>query len=140
MQRDGCVWSAVEDASLPLEHCQTSLRSDLQRWHLLTAECGRGGDCEPRKPVCVWCFPEQAGAGTAGDPKVPRSKRLCLFQFSTAVLIGLYVFEHFPTGMIGMGLFTNLVYFGLLQTFPFIMLTSPNFILSCGERGQAERT
>ena len=41
--------------------------------------------------------------------------------------------------MIGVGLFTNLVYFGLLQTFPFIMLTSPNFILSCGERGRSGR-
>lgn len=67
---------------------------------------------------------------------VPVHSVLWSFQFSTAVLIGLYVFEHFPTGMIGVGLFTNLVYFGLLQTFPFIMLTSPNFILSCGERGQ----
>ncbi|EDL91165.1 testis expressed gene 261, isoform CRA_c, partial [Rattus norvegicus] len=55
-----------------------------------------------------------------------------MIWFSTAVLIGLYVFERFPTSMIGVGLFTNLVYFGLLQTFPFIMLTSPNFILSCG--------
>ncbi|XP_012331093.1 protein TEX261 isoform X2 [Callithrix jacchus] len=55
-----------------------------------------------------------------------------MIWFSTAVLIGLYIFEHFPTSMIGVGLFTNLVYFGLLQTFPFIMLTSPNFILSCG--------
>uniref|UniRef100_A0A673SSY2 Protein TEX261 n=1 Tax=Suricata suricatta TaxID=37032 RepID=A0A673SSY2_SURSU len=55
-----------------------------------------------------------------------------MIWFSTAVLIGLYVFERFPTLMIGVGLFTNLVYFGLLQTFPFIMLTSPNFILSCG--------
>ncbi|KAM9585079.1 protein TEX261 isoform 1-T1 [Trichechus inunguis] len=55
-----------------------------------------------------------------------------MIWFSTAVLIGLFVFEHFPTYMIGVGLFTNLVYFGLLQTFPFIMLTSPNFILSCG--------
>ncbi|XP_059998718.1 protein TEX261-like [Lagenorhynchus albirostris] len=53
--------------------------------------------------------------------------------FSTAVLIGLCVFERFPTYMIGVGLFlVYLVYFGLLQTFPFIMLTSPNFILSCG--------
>nr|XP_059859024.1 protein TEX261-like [Delphinus delphis] len=53
--------------------------------------------------------------------------------FSAAVLIGLYVFERFPTYMIGVGLFlVYLVYFGLLQTFPFIMLTSPNFILSCG--------
>ncbi|ERE66842.1 Transmembrane adaptor Erv26 containing protein [Cricetulus griseus] len=56
-----------------------------------------------------------------------------MIWFSTAVLIGLYVFEHFPTSMIGVGLFTNLVYFGLLQTFPFIMLTSPNFILSCDD-------
>ena len=55
------------------------------------------------------------------------------------MLVGLYVFERFPTYMIGVGLFTNLVYFGLLQTFPFIMLTSPNFILSCGERGQSGR-
>ncbi|XP_073067822.1 protein TEX261 isoform X1 [Manis javanica] len=55
-----------------------------------------------------------------------------MIWFSTAVLIGLYIFEHFPSFMIGVGLFTNLVYFGLLQTFPFIMLTSPNFILSCG--------
>lgn len=53
-------------------------------------------------------------------------------QFSTSVLVGLYLFEGFPTLMIGVGLFTNLVYFGLLQTFPYIMLTSPNFILSCG--------
>lgn len=58
-----------------------------------------------------------------------------LFQFSSAVLVGLYLFEHFPGFMVGVGLFTNLVYFGLLQTFPFIVLTSSNFILSCGERG-----
>lgn len=55
------------------------------------------------------------------------------FQFSTGVLAGLYLFEGFPMFMIGIGLFTNLVYFGLLQTFPYILLSSPNFILSCGE-------
>uniref|UniRef100_A0A803K0Q5 Protein TEX261 n=1 Tax=Xenopus tropicalis TaxID=8364 RepID=A0A803K0Q5_XENTR len=54
-----------------------------------------------------------------------------MIWFSTGVLICLYLFEKFPTIMIGVGLFTNVVYFGLLQTFPFIMLTSPNFILSC---------
>uniref|UniRef100_A0A8C0GFW4 Protein TEX261 n=2 Tax=Chelonoidis abingdonii TaxID=106734 RepID=A0A8C0GFW4_CHEAB len=54
-----------------------------------------------------------------------------MIWFSTAVLVGLYLFERFPGFMVGVGLFTNLVYFGLLQTFPFIMLTSPNFILSC---------
>lgn len=54
-------------------------------------------------------------------------------QFSTAVLAGLYIFEGFPVLMVGVGLFTNLVYFGLLQTFPYILLSSPNFILSCGK-------
>uniref|UniRef100_A0A3Q2Y9H6 Protein TEX261 n=1 Tax=Hippocampus comes TaxID=109280 RepID=A0A3Q2Y9H6_HIPCM len=52
-------------------------------------------------------------------------------QFSTGVLAGLYVFEGFPTLMMAVGLFTNLVYFGLLRTFPYILLSSPNFILSC---------
>ncbi|XP_021251197.1 protein TEX261, partial [Numida meleagris] len=52
-------------------------------------------------------------------------------QFSTAVLLGLYLFERFPGVMVGVGLFTNLVYFGLLQSFPFIVLTSSNFLLSC---------
>ncbi|TRY57756.1 hypothetical protein DNTS_012029 [Danionella cerebrum] len=56
-----------------------------------------------------------------------------MIMFSTSVLVGLYLFEGFPTLMVGVGLFTNLVYFGLLQTFPYIMLTSPNFILSCEE-------
>ncbi|NP_001080112.1 testis expressed 261 S homeolog [Xenopus laevis] len=54
-----------------------------------------------------------------------------MIWFSTGVLICLYLFEKFPIIMIVVGLFTNVVYFGLLQTFPFIMLTSPNFILSC---------
>ncbi|XP_058049355.1 protein TEX261 isoform X2 [Ahaetulla prasina] len=68
-----------------------------------------------------------------------------MIWFSTAVLVGLYLFEHFPGLVVGVGLFTNLVYFGLLQTFPFIMLTSPNFILSCdveltGEAEKVDRT
>uniref|UniRef100_A0AAZ3S6S1 Protein TEX261 n=1 Tax=Oncorhynchus tshawytscha TaxID=74940 RepID=A0AAZ3S6S1_ONCTS len=56
-----------------------------------------------------------------------------MILFSTGVLSGLYLFEGFPWLMMGCGLFTNLVYFGLLQTFPYILLSSPNFILSCGE-------
>uniref|UniRef100_A0AAY4CAB2 Protein TEX261 n=1 Tax=Denticeps clupeoides TaxID=299321 RepID=A0AAY4CAB2_9TELE len=56
-----------------------------------------------------------------------------MILFSTVVLTGLYLFEGFPLLMVLVGLFTNLVYFGLLQTFPYIMLSSPNFILSCGE-------
>ncbi|XP_067117811.1 protein TEX261 [Osmerus mordax] len=54
-----------------------------------------------------------------------------MILFSTGVLTGLYLFEGFPVLMMGTGLFTNLVYFGLLQTFPYILLSSPNFILSC---------
>ncbi|CAB1351508.1 unnamed protein product [Coregonus sp. 'balchen'] len=42
-----------------------------------------------------------------------------------------YMILGFPWLMMGCGLFTNLVYFGLLQTFPYILLSSPNFILSC---------
>ena len=37
---------------------------------------------------------------------------------STWVLAGLYLIEGFPVLMVGMGLFTNLVYFGMLQSFP----------------------
>uniref|UniRef100_I3K579 Protein TEX261 n=1 Tax=Oreochromis niloticus TaxID=8128 RepID=I3K579_ORENI len=54
-----------------------------------------------------------------------------MILFSTGVLVCLYMFEGFPMLMVGVGLFTNLVYFGLLQTFPYILLSSPNFILSC---------
>ncbi|XP_064193914.1 protein TEX261 isoform X1 [Anguilla rostrata] len=54
-----------------------------------------------------------------------------MILFSTVVLVCLYVFEGFPVLMVAVGLFTNLVYFGLLQSFPYILLTSPNFILSC---------
>ncbi|NXO70628.1 TX261 protein, partial [Phainopepla nitens] len=52
-------------------------------------------------------------------------------QFSSAVLLGLYLFEHFPPLLVAVGLFTNLVYFGLLQSFPFLVLSSSNFILAC---------
>ncbi|KAJ8342064.1 hypothetical protein SKAU_G00319920 [Synaphobranchus kaupii] len=54
-----------------------------------------------------------------------------MILLSTVVLVCLYVFEGFPVLMVATGLFTNLVYFGLLQSFPYILLTSPNFILSC---------
>ena len=63
---------------------------------------------------------------------------------STAIFVGLLLFEGFPFLMILVGLFSNLVYFGkkvgylpfdyiflgLLRTFPLIELSSPNFILS----------
>jgi len=49
---------------------------------------------------------------------------------STGIYIGLLIMEGFPFMMILVGLFSNLVYFGLLRTFPLIELSSPNFILS----------
>ncbi|XP_066064998.1 LOW QUALITY PROTEIN: protein TEX261 [Chamaea fasciata] len=54
-----------------------------------------------------------------------------MIWFSSGVLLGLYVFEQFPASLVSVGLFTNLVHFGLLQTFPCIVLSSPNFVLSC---------
>ena len=54
-----------------------------------------------------------------------------MILFSTGVLAGLYVIDGFPLLMVGVGLYTNLVYFGLLQTFPYILLSSHNFIRSC---------
>lgn len=49
---------------------------------------------------------------------------------SCIILVGLWVFEGFPFTMIAVGLFTNIVEFSLLRTFPFIQMTSPNFILT----------
>ncbi|CAK8687130.1 unnamed protein product [Clavelina lepadiformis] len=49
---------------------------------------------------------------------------------SVVVYFGLWIFEGFPFTLVGIGLFTNVVEFGLLRTFPFIELTSPNFILT----------
>lgn len=46
------------------------------------------------------------------------------------ILIGLLIFEGFPFKLIGAGLFSNVVYSGLLRSFPMIELSSPNFILS----------
>ncbi|NXQ21121.1 TX261 protein, partial [Peucedramus taeniatus] len=51
--------------------------------------------------------------------------------FSSAVQVGLFLFERFPALLVGSGLFSNLVYLGLLQSFPCIVLSSSNFLLSC---------
>ncbi|XP_009288983.1 PREDICTED: protein TEX261 [Aptenodytes forsteri] len=88
--------------------CWTRPLAEEPCWDTVPAEPGHGAACRGRVSL----------------RDQPRS-------FSSAVLVGLYLFEHFPGFMVGVGLFTNLVYFGLLQTFPFIVLTSSNFILSC---------
>uniref|UniRef100_A0A8C4QYB7 Protein TEX261 n=1 Tax=Eptatretus burgeri TaxID=7764 RepID=A0A8C4QYB7_EPTBU len=54
-----------------------------------------------------------------------------LLWFSTVVYLGLFFFEKFPVVLIAVGLFSNLISFGLLRTFPYIVLSSPSFILTC---------
>ncbi|CAN8207813.1 unnamed protein product [Coccothraustes coccothraustes] len=54
-----------------------------------------------------------------------------MIWFSSGVQLGLFLFEHFPALLVALGLFSNLVYLGLLQSFPCIVLTSSNFLLSC---------
>merc|ERR1712180_557407 len=46
------------------------------------------------------------------------------------IFIGLFIVEGFPFKLIAVGLFSNVVYLGLLRGFPMIDLSSPNFILS----------
>lgn len=53
-----------------------------------------------------------------------------LLWATTAVLIGLLVFEDMPWLLLGCCLAANLSYYFVLQTFPFIQLSSPVFILS----------
>ncbi|XP_009882398.1 PREDICTED: protein TEX261 [Charadrius vociferus] len=93
------------------------------------------GSARPRTVGAAWS-PSAAGLYYLAElieeyTVVTRRIIKYMIWFSSAVLVGLYLFEHFPGFMVGVGLFTNLVYFGLLQTFPFIVLTSSNFILSC---------
>merc|ERR1711935_1200950 len=60
------------------------------------------------------------------------TKRIVYFLIvaTSAIFIGLLLFESFPLKLIATGLFSNLVYMGLLRAFPMIDLSSPNFILS----------
>jgi len=46
------------------------------------------------------------------------------------IFVGLFIVEGFPFKLIAVGLFSNVVYLGLLRGFPMIDLSSPNFILS----------
>ena len=47
---------------------------------------------------------------------------------TTAANIGLMVFESMPLSLTGLGLLTNVLFYLILKTFPFIELTSPVFI------------
>ena len=62
-----------------------------------------------------------------------------VFQASIAIHIGLLVLEDLPLGLILTGLVTNAVYLLLLQTFPYIEMTSPVLIVSVGKFDPMER-
>jgi len=51
-----------------------------------------------------------------------------LIMISCFINVGLWIVEGFPLTMIGVGLFTNIIEFGLLKSFPYIELSSPHFI------------
>jgi len=53
-----------------------------------------------------------------------------MIVLTSGFLVGLWIVEGFPLFMIGVALFSNLVYLGLLRHFPLIELSSPNFLLS----------
>ncbi|XP_052072339.1 protein TEX261-like [Mytilus californianus] len=53
-----------------------------------------------------------------------------LIMFTTAVYIGLFLFEDLDTSLIIVGLSGNAAYFALLQSFPYFILSSPSFIAS----------
>ncbi|CAM9248538.1 unnamed protein product [Lampetra fluviatilis] len=54
-----------------------------------------------------------------------------MIWLSTCVYVGLLLFESFPLVLVSLGLFSCVVHLGLLRTFPYIQLTSPNFALTC---------
>ena len=53
-------------------------------------------------------------------------------QIISVVYVGLLLFESFPWHVVLMGLVTNIVYYMLLNDFPYISFTSPVFLLSVG--------
>ncbi len=54
------------------------------------------------------------------------------YQIISVVHVGLLLFESFPWYIVLMGLVTNVVYYMLLNDFPYISFTSPVFLLSIG--------
>jgi len=53
-----------------------------------------------------------------------------MIVITSFIFVGLFIVEGFPFKLISVGLFSNVVYLGLLRGFPMIDLSSPNFILS----------
>ena len=61
--------------------------------------------------------------------------KLILFflkQATSGIYVAILLFEDLPISLIICGLITNILYYFILQTFPFIELASPTFIASVG--------
>jgi len=56
-----------------------------------------------------------------------------LRQVTTLVLLGLLLFEEMPWTLLASCFASNVAYYFALQTFPFIQLASPSFIISLGK-------
>lgn len=56
-----------------------------------------------------------------------------LLQATSFTLLGLLLFEEMPWTLLGSCFASNIAYYVVLQTFPFIQLTSPAFIMSLGK-------
>ena len=57
---------------------------------------------------------------------------LLIFQIISVIYVGLLLFESFPWHVVLLGLVANIVYYMLLNDFPYISFTSPVFLLSVG--------
>jgi len=55
----------------------------------------------------------------------------CL-QVTTLAVVGLMLFEDMPWSLLGSCIASNVAYYFVLQTFPFIQFSSPVFIVSLG--------
>jgi len=56
-----------------------------------------------------------------------------LLQATSFALLGLLLFEEMPWTLLGSCFASNIAYYFVLQTFPFIQLTSPAFVMSLGK-------
>jgi len=56
-----------------------------------------------------------------------------VLQVTTLTLLGLLFFEDMSWTLLGSCLASNVAYYFVLQTFPFIQLTSPVFVVSLGK-------
>ena len=69
---------------------------------------------------------------TSQNKNYPDKLILFLKQATSGIYVAILLFEDLPISLIICGLITNILYYFILQTFPFIELASPTFIASVG--------